>query len=141
LLILSTFSGPKEVSVNDMKQFEKSWNQPFHAEIPKLPVKKRKQFNYGAEESSLGWGVDAHERPPHVPSFLPPFPPKHTFQSTEANRTRHHKDPKVVQQARVKRRNTITDALAAATSPMLTQPESSSFVEPPSIPFKVKPIS
>mmetsp|Transcript_31040 Transcript_31040/g.62984 ORF Transcript_31040/g.62984 Transcript_31040/m.62984 type:complete len:206 (-) Transcript_31040:290-907(-) len=128
--------GPKEVSIVELRRFEKSWQQPFHAEVPQLPVKKRKRFNRGANESSSGWGAQEIDRPPHIPAFLPPFPPKHTYQATEAGGGRRSKDVKAAQQARLKRRNAVTEALTSAASAAAPFPSPSSS----GIPFSVKPL-
>jgi hypothetical protein len=128
--------------MKELRRFEKSWQQPFHAEVPNLPVKKRKRFNTSAQEGGSssssgisGWGAQEAERPPYIPAFLPPFPPKHTYQATEAAGARRGKDAKVAQQARLKRRNAVTEALASATSSAVPTTATTA-----GIPFPLKPM-
>lgn len=52
---------------------EFKWNQPFHYEVPSFPINKsskRRRHDLDGESTIRG---------SNVPSYLPAFPPRHTY--------------------------------------------------------------
>jgi hypothetical protein len=88
------------------------WQQPFHTEVPRLPVRKRKRAPYAAQtDHASGSGSDC--RPAHVPAFLPPFPPVHTYRATAVAAVARTADAAAVRQERVQRKQEVSKSLTA----------------------------
>lgn len=92
------------------------WCPPLY-QIPSLPVKRDKKRPLFA--SVLEGDGSAVHRPPHIPAFLPPLPPRHTYQTTAASGAKRRKDAGEARAARVAAKQDATRALselAAATA-------------------------
>lgn len=50
--------------------------RPFPRDVPVFPARKRDLAGNAIEQSKIGSREDL---PPHVPSFLPPLPNRHTY--------------------------------------------------------------
>mmetsp|Transcript_21360 Transcript_21360/g.48178 ORF Transcript_21360/g.48178 Transcript_21360/m.48178 type:complete len:249 (-) Transcript_21360:383-1129(-) len=114
--------GPEAQQWKDLQHFafsDEPWQQPFNTEIPRLPVRRRRRAHFAStaegDEATIE-GEGGEERPAHVPDFLPPFPPKHTYQSTETKAVKRSRDPAEVRQQRVKRKHEIAQSLTKITA-------------------------
>jgi len=109
----------RQVQWKELREFGFSeagpWQQPFHTQVPRLPVRKRKRTPYAAQtdSASSGGGSGGDGRPAHVPAFLPPFPPAHTYQSTAVAAVKRTSDASVVRQERVRRKQEVAKSLTA----------------------------
>mmetsp|Transcript_2083 Transcript_2083/g.2489 ORF Transcript_2083/g.2489 Transcript_2083/m.2489 type:complete len:252 (-) Transcript_2083:54-809(-) len=104
--------GPDPVDWRSLRDFAlnedgASWQQPFHAEIPRLPVKKRKRNYYASVEDE-----EEDSRPSHIPSFLPPLPPKHSFHRTKVAAVKGSTNSRTVRSNRVKRKQLVQRSLS-----------------------------
>jgi hypothetical protein len=113
------------------------WYQPFHTHIPPFPVRSTssgtgtasngsRKRTLPAEEgeevngsSGAGNGAGAAAsgggggmRPPYVPSFLPAFPPQHTFRKTGLKASAKTEDPVAIQRHRIATKQLILKAIA-----------------------------
>lgn len=110
------------------------WYQPFHTHIPPFPVRSSSSSSgangsrkralpieggevngssgedngAAAAPSGDGGGV----RPAYVPSFLPAFPPQHTFCKTGLKATSKTEDPVAIQKHRIATKQLILKAIA-----------------------------
>ena len=120
------------------------WQQPFHAEVPMLPVRKRKRDHFAvvapsgssssssssaaaataaaaaASSSSSSSSSSAVEyvddgRPPHIPPWLAPLPPKHTYIKTKSNAVKKTVDGGALRKKRAARKQEIAASLATQT--------------------------
>ncbi|KAJ8598934.1 hypothetical protein CTAYLR_009846 [Chrysophaeum taylorii] len=57
----------------------KGWNLPSHLVVPVLPASKRQRVVCTPNHI----GTNDEERSSHIPKFLPPFPPAHTYRKPE----------------------------------------------------------
>ena len=113
--------GPLEVTWETLNDFAFStshatWQQPFHTEIPRLPLAKRKRAHYATVEDVVeGDREDQAARPSHIPAHLPPFPPRRTYEVSRTSSLSRDIRPDLVRKARVKRKQDIANALTDMT--------------------------
>jgi len=98
------------------------WQQPFHTQVPRLPVRKRKRTPYAAQTDSASSSDGGDGRPAPVPAFLPPFPPAHTYQSTAVAAVKRTSDASVMRQERVQRKQDVAKSLTAIAGESVLQP-------------------
>jgi histone H3/H4 len=117
------------VSIEDLSQFATEMEEvPFPKAIPEFPMKKKKKVK---QQPIL---KDAEEPlPPHIPSFLPPFPDKHTYIKTPIYEERLD-DPKTVRQLTSKRKRQVQDAVTRFAS-HLHIPATTSYLYPPNLSY------
>ena len=133
VLVATKQMGPGGCSWRDLNEFAFNevgpWQQPFHAEVPVLPARKRKREHFatvGVGGSAAGAVAD-DGRPPHIPLWLAPLPPKHTYKKTRSNAAKKTVDGAVLRKSRATRKQDIATSLAAQTkleSPSLSGPGS-----------------
>jgi hypothetical protein len=106
------------------------WYQPFHTHIPPFPVRSSSSGTGTASTGSRKRALPAEEggevngagaaasgegggmRPPYVPSFLPAFPPQHTFRKTGLKASSKTEDPVAIQRHRIATKQLILKAIA-----------------------------
>ncbi|GAB5030493.1 transcription initiation factor tfiid subunit 8-like [Nannochloropsis oceanica] len=113
------------------------WYQPFHTHIPPFPVcsgssgsgiapsdglERALPVEGGGEvmcssgaENGAGAAASGEEGrmwPPYVPSFLPAFPPQHTFRKTSLKASSKMEDPVAIQRHRIATKQLILKAIA-----------------------------
>lgn len=66
------------VDLPDLIKALETAKRPFPRDVPAFPARKRDSAGNAIEQSKIG-SRDA--LPPHVPSFLPPLPNRHTYSS------------------------------------------------------------
>lgn len=111
------------------------WYQPFHTHIPPFPVHSRiyvencRRSRKRAlpldrssdvdspgretdEREEVSGGRSAYPRPAFVPSFLPPFPPEHTFRKTAVKASTKLDDPVAIQRHRIATKQLVLKTIA-----------------------------
>ena len=90
-------------NVKDPKQeSDKHWSQPFPYEVPDFPERQKRRYEEPVVVHS------ARHKAPHAPSFLPPYPPIHTFKKTiPGTKKRSHRIEKDDETQRAKRQNVV----------------------------------
>jgi hypothetical protein len=115
------------------------WYQPFHTHIPPFPVRSGSSGTGVAPNDGLRRALPVEEdrevmcpsgggvkngagaaasgegrgmRPPYVPSFLPAFPPQHTFCKTGLKASSKTEDPVAIQRHRIATKQLILKAIA-----------------------------
>ncbi|KAF1316315.1 Transcription initiation factor, partial [Globisporangium splendens] len=69
---------PVPVELSDMTKALETAKRPLPRDIPAFPVRKRDIAGNTIEQTKIG---NREDLPPHVPSFLPPLPNRHTYSS------------------------------------------------------------
>lgn len=69
---------PAPVDLADLIKALETAKRPLPRDIPAFPVRKRDLAGNTIEQTKIG---NREELPPHVPSFLPPLPNRHTYSS------------------------------------------------------------
>ncbi len=100
------------------------WYQPFHTHIPPFPIPaggaggRKRPRPAGAEEEQQQQDQQhqrRRRRPAFVPTFLPAFPPEHTYRKTGIRATSKTEDPAAIQQHRIATKQLILKAMQRAT--------------------------
>ena len=122
ILVATKQMGPGGCSWRDLNEFAFNevgpWQQPFHAEVPVLPARKRKLEHFATVGGGGGAGgipVADDGRPPHIPPWLAPLPPKHTYKKTCSNAVKKTVDGATLRKSRATRKQDIAASLAAQT--------------------------
>ncbi|CEG40247.1 hypothetical protein L917_00159 [Plasmopara halstedii] len=69
---------PAPVELKDLVKTLETAKRPFPRDVPAFPAKKRDMSGNTLEQTKIG---RREGLPPHVPSFLPPLPNRHTYSS------------------------------------------------------------
>ncbi|TYZ58877.1 hypothetical protein PybrP1_007154 [[Pythium] brassicae (nom. inval.)] len=69
---------PAPVELPDLIKALETAKRPFPRDVPVFPARKRDLAGNAIEQSQIG---SREALPPHVPSFLPPLPNRHTYSS------------------------------------------------------------
>ncbi|TDH71703.1 hypothetical protein CCR75_001102 [Bremia lactucae] len=69
---------PAAVEMNDLIKTLESVKRPFPRDVPRFPARKRDISGNTIEQTTIG---RREGLPPHVPTFLPPLPNRHTYSS------------------------------------------------------------
>lgn len=109
--------GPEPIDWRGLRNFAfndqgSSWQQPFHVDVPRLPVRKRKRQLYAAERDDEA----AEPHPPHIPPFLPELPPPHTLKRTKVPAVKRSNDARELREKRVKRNQDAQQVLFRITA-------------------------
>lgn len=84
---------PAPVELQDLVKALETAKRPFPRDVPQFPVRKRDLPGAAIEAPALG----SRERlPPHVPSFLPPLPNRHTYSADSRTVVDRERDTKRV---------------------------------------------
>lgn len=71
-----TLQVPAPVAVTDLVRALETAKRPFPRDVPAFPVRKRDLAGNAIEQTAIG---RRENLPPHVPSFLPPLPNRHSY--------------------------------------------------------------
>ncbi len=85
-----------------------SWHFPCPVEVPMLPVRKRKREHFAVVGSQ-----NTEARPAHIPSWLPPLPPKHTYKKTRSKAVKTTMNSSTLRKDRTARKQDIAVGLVA----------------------------
>ncbi|KAL4101464.1 hypothetical protein PRIC1_005216 [Phytophthora ramorum] len=69
---------PAPVEIKDLVKTLETAKRPFPRDVPAFPARKRDISGNAIEQTKIG---RREGLPPHVPSFLPPLPNRHTYSS------------------------------------------------------------
>eukprot|EP01089_Gocevia_fonbrunei_P013456 TRINITY_DN3458_c0_g1_i1.p1 TRINITY_DN3458_c0_g1~~TRINITY_DN3458_c0_g1_i1.p1 ORF type:complete len:372 (+),score=73.41 TRINITY_DN3458_c0_g1_i1:73-1188(+) len=115
--LCQTFS-EMDVDLADLSSYANETEEtPFPKPLPEFPIKRQNTHKPELKDP-------IEPLPPHIPDFLPPFPDKHTYNSTPVYEHRIE-DPLEVSKIRNKRKRQVEDALIRLSSDMQDLPVSS----------------
>jgi hypothetical protein len=121
--VLRTFEqmGPKPTEWKQLRDFAIKWAVPFGRDVPSFPLQQVQQREY-AKVSDPASDV----RPAHLYSYMPAFPPVHTYKTTkvglyflqckmfiflQVSAVKRSRDPKLLHNERLKQRRLVQSSL------------------------------
>jgi transcription initiation factor TFIID subunit 8 len=81
------------VGVADLIRALETAKRPFPRDVPAFPVRKRDLAGNAIEQTAIG---RREHLPPHVPSFLPPLPNRHSYSADRPTVVEREHDTKRV---------------------------------------------
>jgi histone H3/H4 len=103
---------PKAVSLKSLRELAQEPEIPFVVGVPNFPVTKGKKRPRDDSTDVVPNSAGPHHGQAHIPSFLPPFPHKHSFRHTEMNALERNSDAKSLRQEKLKQKRQVQNALS-----------------------------
>jgi histone H3/H4 len=103
---------PRPVPLKALREMAQEPEIPFGVGVPSFPVTKSKKRPRDDSTDIVSNNAGPHLGHAHIPSFLPPFPHKHTFKHTEVDALERTSDAKTLRQEKLKQKRQVQNALS-----------------------------